>query len=105
LLTEGLKIFIYEKQVKDIEVYRFLLFFLALFLSLPAQQGAPDKEFSIDELPKILQTILEQHNGNGSIDEDLAIASNGHFFTLFDPNKIYLAVCPTASKWLFFYLF
>lgn len=71
-------------------MYRLLLLFLSLSLTLSAQQGAPAKEFPIEELPKILQALLEQHNGNGSIDEDLAIASNGHFFALFDPNKIYL---------------
>jgi len=99
LLGVELKIFFYKKQ--SIEVYRLLLFLLSLSLTLSAQQGAPAKEFPIKELPKILQALLEQHNGNGSIDEDLAIASNSHFFAFFDPNKIYLLnkeIAPFTQK-------
>ena len=69
------------------------LFILLLLIQPPClgtEELIPTKEFSLHDLPTILDALFERHNGKGRIDEKRAIESNAHFFELFDPHKVYL---------------
>jgi len=64
----------------------FIFFLFPLFAALPELP----EHIEIDELPDLLTTILQYHNGKHELDEQILVQSHQHFFDQFDPYKIYL---------------
>ena len=63
---------------------------LVVFTKVVPAEVVPAEENSISELPSVLRSLLKRHSGQPSFGAKGAIESHRHFFSLFDPHKIYL---------------